>query len=181
MTSFNFEQTVPEYLYIGDSFNLFWTPLPELVPTSGYSAALLFNGPASPSVNAVVDGSRYKFVITTAISDALLVGYYKAIVQITKSGEKHSFVVGMLEVKPSLPDVEFKNIDQRSFNKRMLDAIEAWMEHKATNYQIDIIRSEVQDRDIERIPHMELVKLRDYYKKMVDAENGCCKEYLFTL
>jgi hypothetical protein len=62
----------------------------------------------------------------------------------------------------------------------MLDAIEAFIEKRATQGQLDHLMSEIDQKKLQRMSMTELVALRDHYKSKVMAiKNTAPRKFLY--
>jgi hypothetical protein len=119
------------------------------------------------------DGTTHCFTAPTTDTDNLTAGlyYYQAIA--TKDGEKHKVDEGTTTAIASLAALNTSNTyDGRSNAKKIVDAIDAMMDEKATadqkRYKIGAAGSE---RELERLTMSELLEARKFYAKIVNAEN----------
>ncbi len=83
------------------------------------------------------------------------------------SGERH--VVGDGTVRVLHDVTSSKPSDTRSHARKVLDAIEAALEKRASQADIDLLRAQFGEQRIERDP-AKLIELRDRYRAEVRAE-----------
>jgi hypothetical protein len=159
--------TFPSRLVSGDSFT--WTYADSKYPASLYTLNVYFRGPTSITFTATALNGGY--VLTVGTSQATYkAGTYNVSVVASNQTERVVLFQQAVEVLPD-PIADTKK-DQRTFNARMLDAVEALIERRASAGQIDIIKTEIKDRSVETLKHTELLALRDRYKTKVLQEQG---------
>ena len=170
----NFPSTITQ----GDSFT-FTTPIEEYPPTAGYTLNLAIRGLSSVDIIAATLLSDYIIDIPSSVSSTLTPGTYKAIFFVTKGIERVTLYSKSLEV---LEDpILIGNIDMRSHEQIMLDAIEAFIEKRATQGQLDHLMSEIDAKKLQRMSMTELVALRDHYKAKVIAQtNRAPRKFLYS-
>lgn len=78
---------------------------------------------------------------------------------VEKSGERHTVFSGKIEILPDL-EAQGSSYDGRSHVKKVLDAIEAVLENRATK---EIEESTIEGVQIKRIPHEQLIAMRSKY------------------
>lgn len=132
-----------------------WAMSLALVPVAG--GALL-------SVNCTGGATSWIATITPAQSAALVAGNYSFALRASKAGSRSTIQKGSINVMPDL----VANQDQRTKYQRILDSIDAVLENRATSSDL---RVRFEDgREIERVPHADLMQLRDYYARKVANE-----------
>ena len=82
------------------------------------------------------------------------------------AGERYTISTGTLTVRANLP-AQFTGFDGRSHAQKVLDAIEATMEGRATKAQESI---QINNRQIQYLKPEELIKWRSFYKAEVARE-----------
>jgi hypothetical protein len=108
----------------------------DYVPTT-HTLSLKLSGPAQYTVNAATNGTGYRFTIESAISAAWLPGIYKCVAYVTTIAtpvQRTTLLTKQFEI---LTDevAETDVVDGRTIAQRMIDAIEAVMESRATKEQ----------------------------------------------
>jgi hypothetical protein len=167
----------PSTITQGDSFT-FTTSIDEYPPTDGYTLNLAIRGLSSADIVATTLASDYIIDIPTSISSTLTPGTYKAIFFATKGIERITLYSKSLEV---LEDpILMGNIDMRSHEQIMLDAIEAFIEKRATQGQLDHLSTEIDAKKLQRMSMTDLVALRDHYKSKVMVQtNKAPRKFLY--
>lgn len=128
----------------------------------------LFNKTANISFEATADGADHLVTLTAATTVAWAPGRYDWAAYVTNGDERETVATGVIIIKadPSLG----VNRDDRSHARKMLEAIEATLEGKATSQDAELVKGQYGERAIERDPDM-LRKWRDRYRKEVKAED----------
>jgi len=130
---------------------------------------------------ATASGTSFELTIEPADSALLAAGDYtvagyaqKMVAQPDGSlviGERHTVFEGRMSVKANLFTAG-ATFDGRSHVKKVLDAIEAVLENRASK---EILTTNIEGVSISNIPHGELMQLREkylaYYKQELAAEN----------
>lgn len=167
----------PSSIVQGDSFT-FKTYVSEYSPTDGYELRLAIRGLSSADVTATTLAGQYIFDITTSITASLTPGVYKAIFYVVKGIERITLKSSVLEVIDD--PILLGNIDLRTHEEIMLDAIEAYMQNRATNNQLDHIMTEIDGKKLQRMTMNELTQLRDHYKtKVMALKNKAPRKFLY--
>lgn len=111
------------------------------------------------------DGTHLVTIAATGSpgSDDLTAGTWEYVERVSKSGEVYTLASGRLEVLPNLT----ASIDRRTHAKKVLDALNAAIEGRASNDQLSL---SIGDRSISRMSLSEQVSLRDKYKAEVLRE-----------
>lgn len=160
--------SMPASMVAGDSLVVdFSAAATEFPAAQGWSVTLVLvpvAGGALLSINCTGGASSWTAAITPTQSQGLVAGKYSFALRAAKSGLRSTIEKGDINV---LPDV-VANQDQRTKYQRILDAIDAVLESRATSSDL---RTRFPDgREVERVPHAELLKLRDYYVRKVANE-----------
>lgn len=90
-------------------------------------------------------------------------GKYQYLKYVEKSGKKYPISQGSIEIVASV----FAANDQRSFAQRMIDAIEATMEGRATKEQTALT---INGRSIQYLSLTELISARAHFVELVKQE-----------
>lgn len=160
----------PAVLTAGDRWA--WTR-PDLVgdyPTASYSlsyvARLEGDGATSIAITAGETGGVYVVTVASATTAAYAPGTYHWTSYITRSsdGERYELASGTLVVKP---DRVSSTIDPRSWARRALDAVEAYL-GDANN--LAAASYEIKGRQLQRYALRDLLKLRSELKSEVARE-----------
>jgi hypothetical protein len=128
-----------------------------------------YGGTANFSIDAAADGDAFVASRAAADTQALAAGKWTWVAQVSKAAEIYDVDKGILEILPRYDQAQ--NLDDRSHARKMLEAIEAALEGRATASQLDLISlsigSRAQQRDVAK-----LLPLRDMYRREVQNEEA---------
>lgn len=159
---------IPNKLLAGFTVNIPYDPGSLYGPDKGWSAVLLLRGPARIDIPAITDPanpSGYVFKAAPSDTEAWTAGDYWYTLKVTNSTDAYQLESGQATVTPD--PASATTYDGRSKNKRILDAIDALMEGRAT---VDQERYKIGNRELFRTPIKDLVELRKYYQSQYNAE-----------
>jgi|694.fasta_scaffold41482_2 hypothetical protein len=141
---------------------------------------IAIRGNVNLDIIGVLEDSDYVFNITSTQSSNLVEGQYKLILYVTNTNYKKTLYASSLVVKPDLTVIE-AGYDFKTHAQKMLEAIEAFIEGRATKNQLDHLMTEVDGKKLQRMSMLELLKLRDYYQGKVNEETGRIpKRFLYS-
>lgn len=154
----------PTTLQAGDSIT--WSrDAPGFLAEDGWELRYALRGPAPIDLTATGEGTLYQVQVSAAASAQWAPGDYVFSCFVVNGDDRQTLGTGRLSI---MPDLATSNpMDIRSHAKRMLDAIEATMEKRATKDQQSY---EIEGRRLDRIPIQELMKLRDRYRREYNRE-----------
>ena len=155
-------------LRAGDSINL-QCDLPSFPASQGWTAAYVIVSPVahfSFSPIAGPDGNSFVFNVPSVTTAAWGSGVYAIQGTVTNGTQRHTFDTGMITVTPDFATLP-GGLDTRSHVKRVLDAIEAVIERRATEKDRS---TTVGDRTLSKLDPMELIKVRDKYWSLYQLE-----------
>ena len=121
-----------------------------------------------------------KFVITPSESEAMAVGIHAVAIMVTSDTERHTLSQFTLEILPDPAKAITSPIDNRTPARRILEAIEAALEKRATSAQEEI---QINTRRIKNTSVADLLLLRSKYQAIVDNEergNGGFGQKIYT-
>jgi hypothetical protein len=160
-------QKEPESIRAGDTWK--WLRSFSDYPATGWTLKYRFkNASAGFEIAAVASGTEFSIDIAAATTPAFPAGTYTWISWVEGgSSEKYTLGSGSMEVLPDFRTVTANNpLDSRSHAKKMVDAIEAWLENRDPAVEM----YEINGRRMKFIPIPDLIKLRNNYKLEVAAE-----------
>lgn len=114
-----------------------WTMTYRLVPRSGSGAVI--------SISADADGDDFTVSIPSSTTSAWGAGWYTWAGYVSKAGNRYTFDDGQIEIKAD-PGATAAGFDGRSHARKMLDAIEATLESRASASQLDLVELEIYSR-----------------------------------
>lgn len=116
------------------------------------------------NATAGIDGSAHLVTLAASVTAAYAPGEYRVQEYVTKGDERYTLSAVSVRVLPDLSSATAS--DQRTHARKMLDAIEAWLESKAPT----AAAVEVNGRKLQNYPLPELLALRDRYRVEVRRE-----------
>lgn len=148
---------------------LTWTrSFADYPASAGWALAYVFVGADKRTISAVADGDAFDVSFTTSGWTA---GDYAWQAYVTLAGERHTVATGRLALAPDLTAVQ-AGFDARSSAKRMLDAVTAVLEQRATSAQAEV---QFNGRALKYLPVGDLLVLRDRCRAEVRAEENAAR------
>lgn len=159
----------PDELVAGDTVE-FRRSLGVFSASQGWSLEYALRGPASITWTSTAEGDDHKVLVTAQTTAAYTAGLYE-IAGYAKKGsgaslERHRIHFGTIAIRPNLSAVSGVH-DPRSHARKVLDAIEAVLEKRASKDQESYT---IAGRMLSRTPVGDLVALRDRYREEVARE-----------
>ncbi len=115
-------------------------------------------------ITAAASGTDHAVTVTAATTAAYVPGTYTWMAWVEPGAEKYTVDTGTLVVDPDYR-ASTAAYDGRSHARKMLDAIEAWLEAR----DVAVAEYEIAGRRMKYIPIPELIALRSRYKLEVQA------------
>lgn len=143
----------------------------DYLPADGWGLVYAFEGPTDFNAVAVVDGDGFRVDLTTVQTAALLPGFYRWQAFVARSvptTERELVGAGALEVCLDLLTSSATG-QQKSFARRMVEAIQAQLEGRATDGQSSM---SINGRAISRIPILELEQILTRFESRLRAEEA---------
>lgn len=162
--STNYPNLEPAELVIGDRWAWKRTDLSADYPTASYAltyvADMQGSGSTSFSITASETGGEYVVEIASATTATYLAGTYAWQAYITRSSDsaRVSVAKGTWRL---IPNLSASTADPRSHVKKVLDAIEATLEGRAS---VDQMSYSINGRTLQKTPISDLIKLRSTYQ-----------------
>ena len=155
----DFETAVPDYPATGG-----WTLKFRLVPrVTGAAIAI--------TCATAADGVSYRAQVAPATTATWTAGEYTWNSWVEKTGARVTVEDGQVTLLPD-PAVTTAPFDNRSHPRKVLAAIEAVIEGRATQDQQEYT---IGDRSLKRMPIADLLKFRAQYAAFVRAEDAADK------
>jgi hypothetical protein len=155
----------------GDTWK--WTRSLDDYPATLWTLKYRFKHPTAAGfeITATASGADHSVTVTAATSAALAAGLYTWIgwVQDIATGlEKYTVDTGSLTIDPDYRTGTSAApvLDDRSHARKMLEAIEAWLESR----DLAVAEYEIAGRRMKYIPIAELIKMRSRYQLEVNAQ-----------
>ena len=158
--------TIPNEVRAGDTLR--WTrEFTDYPASDGWALAYtLVSSTAVATINASADGDGFDVTVTAAISAAFVPGRYTITEFVTKALERVTLNIKPLRVLANLAGAS-AGTDVRSHARKMLEAIETWLETKSPT----AASFEIAGRKLQNYPLADLLKLRDRYRAEANAED----------
>lgn len=136
-----------------------------------YKARREGSGVTALTIAASADGAAYRVTLSSATTAAYSAGTYHWQAYITRNSDGARLTVGegVFTVEANRATA---TTDPRSHVRRVLDAIEAVIENRATRDQESY---SIQGRTLARTPIADLLLLRDKYKQDLRAETDAAR------
>jgi len=160
----NYPTTEPTTIVAGDRLTFKRTNLSTDYPVADYvlkySARLEKSGSTEIAITAIVRDGEYIVEVGRLVTEGYAVGVYHWQAYIVRNSDSERVTVdeGTWEVEPNRVT---SNVDPRGHVKKVLDAIEATIEGRASKDQESY---SIQGRSLARTPIADLILLRGKYK-----------------
>lgn len=160
------QTSVPASIIAGDTATWLLT-LADYPASAGWSVTYtLINAAGKITIPSTASGSDHLINVAPATTSAYAVGKYSWQCRVSGGGQAFTVAVGEMEVKANFAAAT--TLDSRSHAQKLLDAIEAWIE----NRDLAVSEYEIAGRRMKYIPMGDLLKLRDQYRREVQAAMG---------
>jgi hypothetical protein len=116
-------------------------------------------------IDAESEGDGYRFKVSASQSASWVAEKYTAVVRLARGDEVVEVWNDRIEVYPDI--AALNTYDTRTANERMLEAIRATLENRATKDQTKLSHD---GKSLERTPLGDLMKLELLYQKRVASE-----------
>lgn len=127
----------------------------------------LFASSGIVTFSSTPDGSQHRIHLAPSATAAYLAGRHDWIAHVSDGTDRHQVASGVMQVLPNLS--EAASYDGRSHARKVLDALNALLEQRASAGDVDLVSAATGDKNIARsLP--DLLKLRDRYAAMVAQE-----------
>lgn len=158
---------VPTKAYRGDSLSL-TVSVPDYPATDGWALTFypVLDATTAPTgVLATASGPDFQVDIAATVTATWPVGMLHWVARVTKGVEVHTVGEGNFQVLPNPAEAG----DRRSHAEKCLAAITAVIEGRMGD---PIVEYEIDGVKAKKLPHDQLIKLRGYYKGIVNRQNG---------
>ncbi len=139
-----------------------WAMTYRLVPRSGSGSVI--------TITADADGDDFTVSVPSSTTAGWGAGWYSWAGYVSKAGNRYTFDDGQIEIKAD-PGAAPAGYDGRTHARKMLDAIEAALEAKATASQLDLVELEIYSRRSRR-DRSVLLEARQKYLTEVRREEA---------
>jgi hypothetical protein len=158
--------TEPSSAYAGDTWKWRREDLTDYPATAWTLTYYLTRAAASATIVAVADGSYFSVTVAKAVTALISAGKYFWAAFVSDATERFQVDQGTIEV---LPDIAASAaLDRRTHARKVLEAIEAVLESRAT---VDQMGYTIAGRRLDRMPIADLLTLRGHYRDECDTED----------
>ena len=163
--------TAPEPTVVEAGTSLDWLRVFELYPSATWTLTYtIVNAENSYQITATDsgDGVEHSVAVTSSASAAWLPGRYRLVGHVDDGADERKRVFeGTLDITPNLS--AGAAVDERTHSRRVLDAVTAAIERRATNDQMTLA---IGGRSVQKHTLGELVRLQAIYQHRVNVEEG---------
>lgn len=122
---------------------------------------------ANFSITASADGDNFAVTVAASTTSGYTAGTYTWAAQVSSGSDVYGVDTGTLILLPRYDQAS--NLDDRTHARKVLDAINAVIENRAT---LDQEEYTIGNRSLKRTPMADLLVLRNRYQAMVNAEEA---------
>ncbi len=131
---------------------------------------ILYSPTAKITLTAAADGTAHLITVPIGTSEDFVAGRYDWIASVASLDERYQIDAGAIEILPDLAAISTGGYDGRSLARQILDALDAAMANRASGDQLDLMRTQLGDRSLQRDP-VAMLKWRQHYAALVAAED----------
>ena len=164
----------PAQLRAGDTLKWRREDLQSDYPATGYTLKYVAkNALGGFQITATADGSAFSVTVPASTSAGYLPGVYEWSAWVETGAEKYTVGGGHWTVLPDLRANDADSpLDSRDHARRVLDAIEAVIEKRATKDQMSMT---IAGRAVSRMEIGDLIKFRQHYRQEVAANEAAAR------
>lgn len=129
-------------------------------PAPDWSVDLILRGPGQIDLASTADGDNHAFHAAAAATKDWVPGHYRFELRASDGVDVVTVETGETRIAPDLAAIG-QSHDGRDHVRKVLDAVEAVIENRAT---IDQQSYQINNRSLQRTPMNELLRLRDRYR-----------------
>lgn len=155
---------LPKQIRAGDTLS-FTDQLADYSALDGWTLVYaLVNRTNQITITSSASGSDHAVSEVYAVTEGYAPGTYRYQAYVDDGSDRHTVESGTVEI---LPDLKGGMVDDRSHAEKVLEALEATMEGKASQDQLSM---SINGRSLTRFSPAELMKWRDRYKAEVNQQ-----------
>lgn len=159
-------QSEPSTVRAGETWT--WTRSLSDYPAGEWALVYTFtSATAALSLTATADGTAHLVRETPLVTADHAPGRYQGFAQVSDGTDTFTVWTGSLQVLPDLSSAD--SYDGRSFARKMLDSIEAILENRGTQGDLDRVSVVLEGRSHQQNPEL-LLPLRDRFRVEVKRE-----------
>ncbi len=160
--------TLSNVLTAGDTLD-FTTSVPDYLASAGWTLKYRLAPRVSGTpidITATASGDDHRVTVNATTTAGWAAGWYAWTAYVEKAAERYTVDRGDLQIRAASTSLA-AGTDNRTHARKVLDAIEAVLENRAT---LDQEEYAIAGRSLKRTPIEELMVLRDRYKAEVKSE-----------
>jgi hypothetical protein len=139
-----------------------------IFPAPEWGLSLFLRGTSSIDLISAASGVDHIFEASASVTASWQPGRYSYLIRASDGADVHPVERGEVLIAPDLA-AQGENFDGRDHVRKVLDAIEAVIENRAT---IDQQSYTINNRSLQRTPLSELMKLRHQYRAELAAKKA---------
>lgn len=155
---------IPDEIVAGTTLDLLLTL--TAIPAPDWALSLILRGPSAITLGSAASGAQHRIGASAAVTHEWLPGVYDWALRASRGAEVVQIDTGILRVRPDIVSLPAGH-DGRSHAARVVEAIEAVLEKRATT---DQQKYTINNRELWRTPIPELLLLRDRYRAEMRRE-----------
>jgi metal-dependent amidase/aminoacylase/carboxypeptidase family protein len=155
---------IPKELTAGDLWT--WTEILSDHPAPTWALTYYFRGAKALSAPATPNGANHVISVAADATKAFPPGNYEWQARVVNGLTVVTIGTGRVAINPNLADIQS---DARTFNQRVLEALQAVIENRASTDQLTL---SINGRSISRMTWDEIHAAYDRYRLAVAAELG---------
>jgi hypothetical protein len=162
--------TEPQNLRAGDTWQWRREDLADFPASAGWALTYYFRTAlAYFDVAAAADGDAFVVLVAKATTATRAAGRYDWVAVVDNGTERHQVATGAAQI---LPDFAAEQaIDDRSFARKLLAAVEAELTSRGSSGQLDLVEAWLDDRRLKR-DNTGLMTLRSQLRAEVAREDA---------
>jgi hypothetical protein len=165
--------TEPTTVRAGDTWQWRREDLAADYPASSWTLKYYFRNASNKfDITASADGDAFAVTVAKATTAGRASGGYDWVASVESATQRFDIGTGRLEVKHNY--ALDRSFDDRSFARRMLEAIEAALLDRASSDQLDLVNAALGDRSLQR-DKAGLITLRSQFLSEVRREEKAGK------
>lgn len=140
-------------------------------PATEWGLSLIMRGASQIDLVANSDGENHSLHAAARETAGWLPGHYRYELRVSDGSDVITVEAGEVRIAPDL-SAQGAGVDSRDHVRKVLDAIEAVIENRAS---IDQQSYQINNRSLQRTPLSELLKLRSRYRAELAAKSASRK------
>lgn len=145
-------------------------------PAPDWQLSAVLRGVGTIDMQAEAVGTQHRFYVNAAAAADWAPGEYRYSVRAAMGDDIVEIEAGQITIKPNLSELA-SGSDARNHAQRVLEAIEAVLEKRAT---LDQERYKINNRELWRTPIPQLLEMRDRYRSELRRMKAAAKGGLFN-